>query len=114
MLMKSDLYWHVIPKPRSLQNPVSFFITYQKKCSWGYGPKALPLCLYYMHIILSIHFTTYNVYNIFKQIFHLRRYAMLSKTYRFSGRNSSMLTINIDRIVQAENHWVKHFLTWKK
>lgn len=37
---------------------------------------------------------------------------MFSKTYRFSGRNSSVLAINIDRIVLAENHRVKHFLTW--
>ena len=27
MLWKSDRYWHVIPKPKSLQNPVSFCIT---------------------------------------------------------------------------------------
>lgn len=27
MLMKSDLYWHVMPNPKSLQNPVSFLIT---------------------------------------------------------------------------------------
>lgn len=26
MLIKSDLYWQVIPKPKSLQNPVSFLI----------------------------------------------------------------------------------------
>lgn len=28
MLMKSDLYWHVIPNPKSLQNPDSFWITW--------------------------------------------------------------------------------------
>lgn len=29
MLMKSDLYWHVIPNPKSLQNPDSFLITWK-------------------------------------------------------------------------------------
>lgn len=31
MLMKSDLYWQVMPKPKSLQKPVSFLITYRKE-----------------------------------------------------------------------------------
>lgn len=28
MLMKSDLYWHVMPNPKSRQNPVSWLITW--------------------------------------------------------------------------------------
>lgn len=31
MLMKSDLYWHVIPNPKSLQNPDSFLMTYERR-----------------------------------------------------------------------------------
>ena len=44
MLMKSDWYWHVIPNPKSLQNPVSFFmtcresaITGQREMEWTWG-----------------------------------------------------------------------------
>lgn len=33
MLMKSDRYWQVMPNPKSLQNPVSFLITWEKKQS---------------------------------------------------------------------------------
>lgn len=29
--MKSDLYWQVMPKPKSRQNPVSFLITCREK-----------------------------------------------------------------------------------
>lgn len=31
MFMKSDLYWQVMPKPKSLQKPVSFLITYRSE-----------------------------------------------------------------------------------
>lgn len=31
MFMKSDLYWQVIPKPKSLQNPVSVLITCRER-----------------------------------------------------------------------------------
>lgn len=46
MLMKSDWYWHVIPNPKSLQNPVSFFMTCRESAitgrremewTWGQG-----------------------------------------------------------------------------
>lgn len=35
MLMKSDRYWHVIPNPKSLQNPVSFFMTCRESAITG-------------------------------------------------------------------------------
>lgn len=31
IFMKSDLYWQVMPKPKSLQKPVSFLITYRRE-----------------------------------------------------------------------------------
>lgn len=58
MLRKSDLYWHVIPKPSSLQNPVSFFITYQKNAFRVMDQHFLYMFTYFGHVILSIHFTT--------------------------------------------------------
>lgn len=37
MFMKSDLYWQVMPKPKSLQKPVSFLITYGERNSKSEG-----------------------------------------------------------------------------
>lgn len=47
MLMKSDLYWQVMPKPKSLQKPVSFLITYREN-----GVRELA---FYKKYVISTH-----------------------------------------------------------
>lgn len=50
MLMKSDLYWHVIPKPKSRQNPDSFRITWTK-------PKSKPgMCWWHLWLFIQVNF----------------------------------------------------------
>lgn len=55
--MKSDLYWQVMPKPKSRQNPVSFLITCREK----------DLRVYTQKYISPTHFNT----SVFLWIEHL-------------------------------------------
>lgn len=118
MFMKSDLYWQVMPKPKSLQKPVSFLITYRrgKKRKDKRAPKseARLTCL----VDLSSEQLQEEVQPqlwAHMNIFHGERMDLIGECYQLLLHRWDVFRASVDQsgVVLAEQHRVEHLFTWK-
>lgn len=86
MLIKSDRYWHVMPNPKSRQNPFSFFITWNRRKRFKSS------------IFFSIRMKTLS---------HFTHQLL------FYRGNVCVIAVDDGWVVLAEEHRVVHFFTYK-
>lgn len=116
MFMKSDLYWQVMPKPKSLQKPVSFLITYRgerekKKKEHGSQRQGQ-----HASVGLSsqqLQEETQPQLWAQMEIFHGERMDLIGECYQLLLHRWDVFGASVDQsgVVLAEQHRVEHFFT---